>query len=691
MCLSTIQIHPLSSLPMTTLTSSKIRLRRQSQQKCLQRKQECEEQQPRSLRNVPEEVNICIKNQSTNEALELLVDECYTHNREGYCVNDLNLVRNGLSNLPHQIESLHCLSFLNLSRNLFHEVPHILFSLTNLTTLNMSDNILTTLPHSIGKLTKLKTLRLSDNQLTSLPEELGSCVALESLHLGSSYGGNNLTCLPLSITKLLNLAELICNRNELTSLPEDIGQLTSLKQLSCENNRLQSLPESIGVITNLVKLNVSHNQISQLPESLKFCVNLRVLNIRNNLIDSLPGALCWSSNTILLGGNPLSSIADSAFGVVPQIDGVCGRREHDDVVSNQSNVDPPIVRSDHNIASSSSSMSIGDDNHNDGVIIVDNTRSVEDYKYIDHYCDGIKCNENTVRNDDSFIKVSDLNSDSNSEVQVLSDSSSAGNVYDADRDSTIDDSNSDDNNTESSINSNDNENDSKGKEDKDTYLNSSPYPSSVNDSTVSEKDFIDSRVDSPNEQLISDILDGSQKLPPLPKRFSLISSPPVHERHQNRYELNQLNGSSSSEDQNRTRNGNSYEYSTQGTRPRRRNSRAYIALTPQRVHVPTLRELAGSVVLSSIAVIAGEKQDPNTVKNIVNALKLVPKSTKTSFPHDLSSFLESAKGCTGCNSPSFSLSRHVHKNNISGHANIRLVHQLCAFCMCKTEDPKLDW
>jgi len=65
------------------------------------------------------------------------------------------------------------LTILDIGKNQLKEIPHEIGNLTKLEMLYLSCNELINLPPEIGKLTNLNTLDINRNQLTSLPPEIG--------------------------------------------------------------------------------------------------------------------------------------------------------------------------------------------------------------------------------------------------------------------------------------------------------------------------------------------------------------------------------------------------------------------------------------------------------------------------------------------------------------------------------------
>ena len=144
--------------------------------------------------------------------------------------------------------------------------------------LNLSKNQLTELPETIGKLTQLQTLNLSNNQLTELPEAIGKLTQLQMLNLDA----NQLTKLPKSFINLESLTNLDMYNHPLEHFPKEILKLTKLENLDIQYLDLRELPFEISQLTNLKLLFLHGNQLTDLPPSLAQLEHLKELELDNN-------------------------------------------------------------------------------------------------------------------------------------------------------------------------------------------------------------------------------------------------------------------------------------------------------------------------------------------------------------------------------------------------------------------------
>ena len=216
----------------------------------------------------------------------------------------LDLLGNGIAELPGEIGQLAQLQSLRLDDNQMKSLPESIGQLTNLRTLDVANNQLTALPESIGQLTNLQTLNILRNHLTSLPEGLGQLVNLTLLDLS----WNELSDVPESIGELTRLNEMGLAGVGLTSIPNWAQSLKSLTIFWLEENDLESIPDWIGQLTNLQTLNLRKNQLKSLPESIGHLTNLQMLTLSSNQLKSLPNSLAQLEKleSLQLNDNPLT-------------------------------------------------------------------------------------------------------------------------------------------------------------------------------------------------------------------------------------------------------------------------------------------------------------------------------------------------------------------------------------------------
>ena len=237
----------------------------------------------------------------------------------------VDLHQNKLWYLPFSIHHLRKLLYLNLANNLFDQIPAPVCRLTSLHTLNLSQNRLVNLPPgfenlvnlrelnlgenkfislntAIVKLRHLKYLNVACNRLTFIPQELTKLQCLRVLHLQ----GNLLETFPSKFDNLqyLNLAKnqidsfsvermrnLVCLNaacNRLDVLPRGIFELSHLKFLRLENNKIHDIPEEIAQLKKLQNLDVSNNCLISVPMSVYKLENLQSFNIKGNTIVNKP-------------------------------------------------------------------------------------------------------------------------------------------------------------------------------------------------------------------------------------------------------------------------------------------------------------------------------------------------------------------------------------------------------------------
>ena len=131
--------------------------------------------------------------------------------------------------------------------------------------LDLSKMKLTELPAEIGQLSNLRQLDLYNNCLSSLPAEIGQISNLTYFFLSK----NSLSSLPVEIAQLINLTVLDLHNNSLSSLPVEIAQLSNLAELYLSENFLSSLPAKIAQLSNLTLLCLSNNSLTIPPEIIE--------------------------------------------------------------------------------------------------------------------------------------------------------------------------------------------------------------------------------------------------------------------------------------------------------------------------------------------------------------------------------------------------------------------------------------
>src|SRR5262245_56211538 len=97
------------------------------------------------------------------------------------CSAVLNFSGRDLDDLPEELFTIPRggrLEELNLWRNRITQLPARIGELRSLRVLIVADNLLTSLPKEIGRLACLETLDLGHNRLATVPEELGDLAGL---------------------------------------------------------------------------------------------------------------------------------------------------------------------------------------------------------------------------------------------------------------------------------------------------------------------------------------------------------------------------------------------------------------------------------------------------------------------------------------------------------------------------------
>lgn len=154
-------------------------------------------------------------------------------------LNELNLERNNVHDLPPEFAKLRSLKLLYLYENsLSDSAVKIICKLDSLISLDISANDLTGLPANFSNLKKLKYL-LIDNRWA------------EGCPVGESMGFPGVIC---SLTNLEVLS--LQGQGIVDSIPVAIGNLKKLRALDLYANEILYLPESVGNLTELTDFNI---------------------------------------------------------------------------------------------------------------------------------------------------------------------------------------------------------------------------------------------------------------------------------------------------------------------------------------------------------------------------------------------------------------------------------------------------
>ncbi|WP_372371354.1 leucine-rich repeat domain-containing protein [Candidatus Uabimicrobium sp. HlEnr_7] len=173
-----------------------------------------------------------------------------------HSVTDLNLMANGMKELPSEIKKLKMLERLSLYCNQLDSLPEEIWDLKNLRFLNLSLNQLEYLPEEITKLSHLTQLFISRNRLTSISKKI-KLPMLKTLNLHI----NNLSKFPTAFLES-PLTELDISQNKLISIPEEVEKFKNLTLFNLCSNKLKTLPKKIQSLTNLKHLLLLENSIN---------------------------------------------------------------------------------------------------------------------------------------------------------------------------------------------------------------------------------------------------------------------------------------------------------------------------------------------------------------------------------------------------------------------------------------------
>ncbi|KAF7654732.1 hypothetical protein LDENG_00065630 [Lucifuga dentata] len=194
-------------------------------------------------------------------------------------VQEWQIHRTGLQQIPPFISSFQNLLVLDLSRNAVSEIPAHIGGLTRLRELLLSYNRVQLVPEELSCCENLERLELAMNRnLNQLPDQLRNLKKLQHLDLSM----NDFTCMPDCVVSLPALEWLDMGGNRLQSLPEDMHRMEKLQTLWLQRNELQKLPENISRMKSLDTLVLSSNRLRDIPSLMEDMSNLRFVNFRDN-------------------------------------------------------------------------------------------------------------------------------------------------------------------------------------------------------------------------------------------------------------------------------------------------------------------------------------------------------------------------------------------------------------------------
>jgi internalin A len=217
---------------------------------------------------------------------------------------ELDLLDQGLTEIPKEVFQLQNLRSLNLSKNKIVKIPDVIAQLQNLTKLNLYINRIVKIPDAITRLRNLTELDISRNQIVKIPDAIARLKNLKWLNLSD----NKIMKIPDAIAQLQNLTLLSLYNNQIVEIPDAIAQLQSLTILNLHNNQIVKIPDAIAQLQNLTILNLHNNQIVEIPDAIAQLQNLTILDFSSNQIIEIPDAIqkLTKFKKLDLRGNPLA-------------------------------------------------------------------------------------------------------------------------------------------------------------------------------------------------------------------------------------------------------------------------------------------------------------------------------------------------------------------------------------------------
>ena len=129
--------------------------------------------------------------------------------------------------------------------------------------LDLGRNMLTGLPHDLGRLHRLRVLFCSGTPFRALPDVLGDCAALTQV----GFRGCGIeTVPPASLPPRLRWLTLTDNR--ISQLPAALGARPALQKLMLSGNSLSVLPDTLAGHPSLELLRLAANRFAALPAFL---------------------------------------------------------------------------------------------------------------------------------------------------------------------------------------------------------------------------------------------------------------------------------------------------------------------------------------------------------------------------------------------------------------------------------------
>ncbi|XP_056132923.1 leucine-rich repeat-containing protein 39 [Lampris incognitus] len=190
--------------------------------------------------------------------------------------------------LPPALVQLTQVQEWQIHRSGLQNIPDFISSFDSLLVLDLSRNAITEIPRQIGKLRQLRELLVSYNRLKTIPEELGCCENLEKLELAMN---RNLSDLPIQLRNLRKLHHLDLSMNQFTDIPDCVVSMPALEWLDMGGNRLQCLPEDIHRMEKLHTLWLQRNELEYLPDNISLVPCLETLVLSSNKLRDIPPAM----------------------------------------------------------------------------------------------------------------------------------------------------------------------------------------------------------------------------------------------------------------------------------------------------------------------------------------------------------------------------------------------------------------
>jgi hypothetical protein len=172
---------------------------------------------------------------------------------------------------------------LDLSGSGLVTFPPEIFGLADtLESLDLGRNPLTSLPHDLGRLRRLRVLFCSGTSFPVLPPVLGDCPELSRI----GFRASAVEIVPASSLPP-KLRWLTLTDNRIEALPDAIGNRPALQKLMLSGNRIERLPETLAGAGSLELLRLSANRLTSLPPFLRGLPRLAWFAFAANPVEDL--------------------------------------------------------------------------------------------------------------------------------------------------------------------------------------------------------------------------------------------------------------------------------------------------------------------------------------------------------------------------------------------------------------------